>query len=101
MTDDDDKSLASRGPGHRLKGFFTIKSSSSSSSATKKVDKVPPVVVKNPESAPPKKLAVVEEPAPAVAEPKVEVVDKAAAYVDDNDGSTGGPCAACEGCTIL
>ena len=93
MTVDDDNTLASKGPGHRLRGFFTIKAA------------VPPkvaeaVVVKAPEAAPPK---VVEEEVvkPAEPEPEPVVEDKAAAYVDDNDGSKGGPCAACEGCTIL
>ena len=93
MTVDDDNTLASKGPGHRLKGFFTIKAA------------VPPkvaeaVVVKSPEAAPPKEVKEEVEAKPAEPEPEPVVEDKAV-YVDDNDGSKGGPCAACEGCTIL
>ena len=100
MTADDD--TVAKGPGHRIRGLFTIKASEPK--GAKKSVKEPVVVKpKSPEAAPPKEVKKEEVPE---TEPKVDELpavaeDKAAAYVDDNDGSTGGPCAACEGCTIL
>ena len=98
MTLDDDTTLSSKKPGHRIKGFFKALGGSSARDIKK------PEAAKNPEAAPPKPVEVVKEE-PVVAEPEpvveLEAADKSAAYVDDNDGSKGGPCAACEGCVIL
>ena len=105
MTADDDNTLGSKKPGHRIKGFFKAMGSSSSAPAKSKVA-AKSTSPRAPEAAPKKAELpkVVEEPAtPVVEKAQVEAVDKsvAAAYVDDNDGSAGGACAACEGCTIL
>ena len=101
MTADDDTTLVSKGPGHRLRGLFKAADPKPVKKHVPKLSTGEAVVVKSksPEAAPPKKEEVPAEPVvkeePAVAE------DKSAAYVDDNDGSKGGMCAACEGCMIL
>lgn len=104
MTADDDSTLVSKGPGHRLRGLFTIKAADPKP-VKKHVPKLSTgeavvVKAKSPEAAPPKKEEVPAEPVVAE-EPPAVAEDKAAAYVDDNDGSKGGMCAACEGCMIL
>jgi len=110
MTLDDDNTLSSKKPGHRIKGFFKALGAGGGgggvTAESTSVKKKSPV--KDPEAAPSKKeeIKVVKVPV-ALDEPRVEpvaetTVDKSAAYVDDNDGSKGGgTCAACEGCTIL
>ena len=108
MTVDDDNTLTSKGPGHRLKGLFRSTASSPKKDDRKKAaqkSKEEPVMEKtsSPEAAPPKEVQEEPEVTPVPAEPEVEAVtmDKSAIYVDDNDGDKGGPCAACDGCTIL
>lgn len=107
MTVEDDNTLSSKKPGRRIKGFFKALGGGGSSpkppkeTATKKHPK-------NPETAPFKKTEEIKEEPPAAvpAEPEAQpvaetAVDKSLVYVDDNDGSNGGPCAACEGCVVL
>ena len=97
MTANDDASVNNKGPGHRLRGLFTIKAKESAPAPKKNVPEEL-IIKKSPEAAPPKKV----EEQPVAPEPVVEeVTEKSLAYVDDNDGSKTGPCAPCEGCIIL
>ena len=72
MTFDDDTTLSSKKPGHRIKGFFKALGGTSTA---KKPE------AKNPEAAPPKKPVeevVAKEEPPVVAEPEPAVEEEAA-----------------------
>lgn len=106
MTVDDDNTLTSRKPGHRIKKLF---GGGGASSPKKEIKKEFKPAETDKEAAPPKEEEVkkeVKEEEPVVAEDVVraepEINEKAPVeYLDDNDGKRDNTCAACEGCTIL
>lgn len=105
MTADDDNTV-SMTPGQRFKGMFTIGNNPAAKPATSKKSsvkvKAAKAALEAKKAAAAKKMAeeAVKESAP-VPEIKPEISEKAAPYLDDNDGAKEKPCVPCEGCAIL
>lgn len=110
MTVDDDNTLSSKGPGHRIKKLFGGGVASPKNKTTKKATTTTATAsttkapAKPAEAKPDKEAAPSKEAEPVEEAPEVAInkdVKLPAEYVDDNDGKRDNTCAACEGCMIL